>query len=57
MRITCGEQTIEVPCHGCYCHGMPITFGERDGCCLECGCPKTVAAFRMIIQDKDKQDL
>lgn len=32
-------------CTGCQCHEMRMTFGEKDGCCVECGCPKTVAAF------------
>lgn len=47
MIINCGDETLTTDCHGCYCHGMGITFGERRGCCVECGCPKTIAAFAL----------
>jgi len=43
-----GEE-IETNCRGCQCHEADIQFGElADGCCRECGCPKTVEAFRRL---------
>ena len=49
MTIHCGTETLIVPCAGsCYCHHMAMTFGECDGCCVECGCPKNVTAFKRM---------
>ena len=49
MKITCGKETIDVSCVGsCYCHHHEITFGETDGCCNECGCPKNKHAFEIV---------
>ena len=49
MTIHCGTETLTVSCTGsCYCHLGPITFGERDGCCVECGCPKNKTAFKRL---------
>ena len=56
MTIHCGTETLTVPCAGsCYCHHMAMTFGERDGCCVECGCPKNATAFkRMKAQERTR---
>lgn len=49
MKVHCGSETIVVSCNGsCYCHHMDMTFGERDGCCVECGCPKNKEAFQLL---------
>ena len=46
MKITCRDRTVETSYTGCQCHELAMQFGELiEGCCRECGCPKTVKAF------------
>jgi len=51
-EIDCGDKHEWFPCNGlnsCLCHQPGIQFGElADGCCSECGCPKTKEAFDRI---------
>jgi len=40
--------SIETPCTGCPCHWhSAIQMGRelREGCCAECGCPRTIAGY------------
>lgn len=48
MKITCDGKVLETSCTGCQCHEMAMTFGLTDGCCKECGCPKTAEAFNRL---------
>lgn|GEM_PF-4141571 len=45
---------VVTSCTGCQCHEMDMQFGELvDGCCRECGCPKTSeAALRLLAKQK-----
>ena len=54
MKITRGDKKITTSCAGCYCHDMAMRFGDLiEGCCSECGCPKTKAAFDGRLADKE----
>lgn len=41
-----GEFVENKSCNDCYCHSLPVQFGELvSGCCSECGCPKNLEGF------------
>ena len=42
-----GDYIINKSCDGCYCHEFDIQFGKelKNGCCVECGCPKNLKGF------------
>lgn len=58
MIIFCGKEQIETKCTGCPCHENNIQFGELiKGCCGECGCPKTLEAFKRIQAEQREKNI
>lgn len=42
-------RVLHTRCTGCMCHDMAMQFGElNQGCCRECGCPKTAQAYELL---------
>lgn len=54
MIIRLGSEELVTQCLGpnstCMCHVGAIQMGDglNDGCCQECGCPKTPEAWRRM---------
>lgn len=53
-----GEKVENKSCHGqCPCHWhQAILMGDKlaDGCCTECGCPKTEEGFEYFKNQKER---
>ena len=48
-------RVLVVSCTGCWCHEMPIQFGELyHGCCSECGCPQTQEAYDRLYAEQQR---
>jgi hypothetical protein len=58
-EIDCGGKTAWFPCLGtftCLCHQYGITLGDPDGCCSNCGCPKTTEEFNRICSNSELRE-
>jgi hypothetical protein len=52
-----GEVIVNESCKGgCYCHSLPIQFGDDKDVCSECGCPKTLAGFERVKAKQKEQN-